>query len=257
MMRFVFVLILALALPALSAKAAMLQPHRASYGLSLDRADATSGIAGVEGGLVVEWARTCDGWRGHQRLAFTTMAAEGNRTPFDFKFTSWEAYDALRFRFTIENMIGGAVESRYEGEAQLDGEGGTGRAFFQIPERRQVDLPAGTMFPVKHMQLLLAVAEAGGSLRSDRVFDGSGFDALSEVTTQIGADRQPDDPARGQWPLSMAYFRYAQPFEALPDFEVEMDLNDTGVMSTVRLNYGEFVLRGSLIQVEVLPAPLC
>ncbi|WGF89718.1 EipB family protein [Marinivivus vitaminiproducens] len=257
MIRLLVLALLLAVLPSAAAEAAALQPHRASYSLSLDSADATSGIVGVEGGLVIEWARTCDGWTGHQRLAFTTTAADGNRTPFDFRFTSWESYDALRFRFTIENATGGVVDSRFEGEAQLDGDGAAGRAFFRVPEQRQVDLPAGTLFPVRHMQRLLAAAEQGDGMATDRVFDGSSFDALSDVTTLIGPDRQKEDPARGLWPMSMAYHRHATPYEALPDFEVEMELNDTGVMNAVRLNYSDFVLRGALIQVEVLPAPLC
>ena len=79
-----------------SAASAALESHRAAYRLTLDQAKGVNGLSGVDGGLVIEWKRACDGWLSHQRLGFIASTDAGARFSHDVRFSSWEATDGLQ-----------------------------------------------------------------------------------------------------------------------------------------------------------------
>ena len=107
-----------------------------------------------------------------------------------------------------------------------------------------------------------------------KVFDGSGPDALTLVTAVIGEARDGKDAAGGepqrQWPVSLAYFRLDDAaaegvvdrsardmLDAGPDFEISFTLGSGGVLQDVVLDYGDFAMRGVLEDIEVFTPPTC
>jgi hypothetical protein len=252
---------LAFLLPVQGAGAELLA-HRAAYSLTLADASATVGLVDVHGGLVMEWQAACDGWTSRQRLGFVAMTDEGPGFSYDVRFTSWESDDATRLRFTVRSYDDGSLFEEFRGEAALDRPGGPGIARFTAPRDHEVRLPAGTLFPTEHIRRLIASARSGESLVSHPVFDGSGPDALTQVTAVIGRPiqgvRGGQDPLAGdaRWPISMAYYSFAEASE-MPDFEITFQMAENGVVREVVLDYGDFALRAVLETVEPLPTPSC
>ena len=194
---------------------ATLEPHRAAYRLKLDKSHGMSGIAGVSGGLVIEWQRACDGWLSHQRLGFIAETDAGPEFTHDVRFSSWEATDGSKMRYTVRSFDGDRLREEYMGEANLDESSGGGTAVFTKPDRREVTLPPGTVFPARHFNQVLATANDGDTFISHEVFDGWGYDALTQVTSVIGNlrhyepsnDRElPSNADIEAWPVSMAYY---------------------------------------------------
>lgn len=239
--------------------AADLLPHRALYTLGLAGSDPTVGLAGVEGGLVMEWQPACDGWISRQRLGFIATTEDGFGFSYDVRFSSWESRDGTRLRFQVRSFDDGRLFEEFQGEALLEAPDGPGVARFEIPEGTEVDLPAGTLFPTKHMQRLVERARAGERFVSHAVFDGSGLEALSQVSAVIGAPRPAEAP-RGlpsegkspeRWPVSMAYFPITAT-DDVPEFELTFSLDEQGVLDGVVLDYGDFALRATLDRIEPL-----
>ena len=121
-------------------------------------------------------------------------------------------------------------------------------------------LPAGTIFPTEHVADLIAAAQAGEQILSRQVFDGSGEDALTKATAVIGAGKRSALPSGGgeelRWPVSIAYFAMDGD-DTLPQFEIAFDLSAGGVLSNVRLDYGEFTLKADLEKLETFARPDC
>lgn len=235
------------------AGAAGLAPHRAFYRLSLDDAGAVGGVTGVAGGLVVEWTRVCDGWRSRQRIDFTASTAEGPGFGFDVRSDNWESLDGRRLRYAVRTYAGGRLDGDFGGEATLGASGGEAR--FTTPHAIVVPLPPGTLFPTAHLARLLAAAAGGDPFLSRAVFDGSGFDALAEVSASIGTSGMPG--AGPPWPVALAYHKAARGDDPLPDFEIALRLAPDGVMRDLRLDYGDFVLKADLARVEATQATAC
>jgi hypothetical protein len=252
--------LLATGLLAGSGAAADLLPHRALYTLGLAGSDPAVGLAEVEGGLVMEWQPACDGWISRQRLGFVATTEEGYSFSYDVRFSSWESRDGTRLRFQVRSFDDGRLFEEFQGDALLEAPGGPGVARFAVPEGTELRLPAGTLFPTNHMQRLIERALAGERFVSHSVFDGSGLEALSQVTAVIGAPRPAEPPpglpregkAPERWPVSMAYHPITAT-DDLPEFELSFSLDEQGVLDAVVLDYGDFALRATLDRIEPLP----
>jgi hypothetical protein len=248
-----------------SAAHAALESHRAAYRLSLAGSHRMSGISHVNGGLVIEWQRACDGWLSHQRLGFIAATDSGGDFSHDVRFSSWEAMDGSKMRYTIRSFDGDALREEYMGDARIDSAENGGVANFTKPDEREVTLPPGTLFPADHFNQVLAEADNGSSFISHEVFDGWGYDALTQVTSVIGKQR-PYEPSSdkelpsatdaGAWPVSMAYYNNAQQSD-MPEFEAEFMLTEQGVLQELLLDYGDFRLKATLSEFELLNKPDC
>jgi len=241
---------------------AVLEPHRAAYRLSLAERQTTTPLIEVRGGLVIEWERVCDGWLSRQRLGFVATIESGGRFSHDVRFSAWEALDGSRLRYTVRSFEGDEVDEEYRGEAWVKGEAG-GVATFTAPEAREVDLPPGTVFPTDHLRRILAGAKADRRVITHEVFDGWGYDALTQITTVIGrpsevearADEDGDKTERA-WPISMAYYNIER-HQEVPEFEATFLLTEQGVLRDLALDYGDFRLDARLDQFELLARPDC
>jgi hypothetical protein len=243
---------------------AALQPHLAAYRLTLDsQAGSANALLDVRGGLVIEWQRECDGWVSRQRLGFVASTESGETISHDVRFSSWEAGDGSRLRYVVRSYENDELQEEYRGIAELGSHNG-GKADFSAPHEEAVALPPGTVFPTAHMQLVLQAAEAGRRFVSHEVFDGFGFEALTQVTSVIGAPRPleplpghaPDVGSKSAWPVSMAYYNVGGG-EAGPDFQASFLLDDKGVLYDVKLDYGDFRLAASLERLELFDGPDC
>lgn len=244
---------------AAGAPALELLSHRAAYRLSLAQTDAGFGLAQVRGGLVLEWRAACDGWLSQQRIGFVAEMDDGPGFTYDVRFSSWESLDRTQLRFNVRTYDGPEMQEEFRGLARLTAPGDPGTAHYQLPEAQDLPLPAGTVFPTAHVADIITAALAGERIVSRQVFDGSGEEALTRATAVIGTPRKTALPAGGEqesWPVSIAYFAAAGD-DVLPQFEIAFDLSAGGVLSDVRLDYGDFTLHAELEKLETFSAPDC
>src|SRR5262249_21322515 len=148
----------------------VLVPHRATYEMKLSVARPTSGIVRVNGTMVLESEEGCDGWETKQRIKLTLLRNDSVETVTDANFTSYESKHGLALRFSVRNAQNDEIEEELRGKADLEGQGGKGRASFTLPEARSLELPAGTLFPTTHLKLIIQHARDGDQSVSYKVF---------------------------------------------------------------------------------------
>lgn len=241
-----------------------LQPYRAVYELELERAARASGIIGLSGLLVLEWADACDGYKLRQRMAFRLARADQEDALSEIVVETLESKDGTVFRYDVRTALGGTTTDQYAGRASLDAVGAGGQAVFTKPEGLSVDLPPGTVFPTEHTRQLIERAIAGDGRVARTVFDGADGDKLYRAIAFLGKARPPSASAELQpllrdlvsWPLRIAFF----PLEGandVPDYEIGLRLFANGIGDDVELDYGEFTVDGELIRLEALPESGC
>lgn len=255
-------------LVAPAASAFDIAPHRALYRLDLAQTKSASGVIAASGAMLYEWGETCDGWTVQQRFRLRLDYAEQDNTDVSSTLVTWESKDGLRYRFNERRMRNGDLDEEIRGEARLDGKGKGGSAEFTRPEAATLTLPPGTIFPTAHTLQLIERAEAGDTLVSRKVFDGATVDNAGQITAVIGPKLKPGPATpdeklpksklldRPSWRMRLAFFP-ADSKQEQPDYELGMRLLDNGVSQDMTLDYGDYVIRARLDDIEALPRPHC
>jgi hypothetical protein len=59
-----------------------------------------------------------------------------------------------------------------------------------------------------------------------------------------------------RWPVTISYFDTAKK-DAAPDYVLSFDLYENGVLGSLKLDYGQFVLAAQLTKFELLTSEPC
>jgi hypothetical protein len=247
-----------------AAWAADVVPHRAVYGLSLKSASPGSTLTDVKGAMYIDWVNACEGWSSSQRLQMRFIDSSQPAVEIDSRFASWESHDGLSYRFSVESLKNGATDKALNGKASLSEPGKTGQAEFFGRRPLKFELPAGTLFPAKHMIDLIDRAVAGDKIFARTVFDGTSEDGPFEINAVIGPLRpakakDPILPASVNQPfrpMRLAFFNMGKE-EVAPFYELSVDLMDNGIARSFVLDYGDSAIGAELERIELLDKPKC
>jgi hypothetical protein len=249
------------------ASSADLVSHRATYELRLSPVKRAQGIVDVRGRMVSETIDACEGWETSQRIKLSFLRTDSEEFTTDSGFAAYESKDGLVLQFSVRNAQNGEIEEEVRGQATLEAIGGKGEARFTLPEVRTYNLPAGTLFPTAHLNVLIEAARAGDKLLGARVFDGARLDGAFQVNAVIG--RPPRSAAapmpRGDvallrnqpsWLIRLAFFPPGAK-ESQPEYEIGAEILANGIARSMTLDYGDFAIDARLLQLEALPRPKC
>jgi hypothetical protein len=245
-------------------------PHRALYSLTLDSTKkANGGVSAASGAMYYEWGEACDGWTVDQRFRLRVVYAEEGAVTINSSLLTWESKDGLRYKFNEKRLRNGNVEDDIHGEAHLDDKDKGGVAQFDKPDQTKLTLLPGVLFPTAHTLVLIERAQAKDTFLARKVFDGAAVENAGQITAVIGPQLKPDakpskpldNPLlqRPSWRVSLAFF----PADSnkgdteTPDYQLTMRLLDNGVSQDMTLDYGDYMLKARLDDIEALPKPSC
>ena len=140
------------------------------------------------------------------------------------------------------------------------------------PADTVLSLPADVVFPTELSMDLLERAREGTRILSRSVYEGMDVDRYFDVTAVIGVegrggpvDAELVEPSgvpvlplseTSSWPVRMSYFDPSVR-EGTPDYEVGFRLFDNGVAAGLMMDYGDFVMRGDLVDLTFFNADDC
>lgn len=252
-------------LVAAGAEASPLAPHRAVYDLALDNATERSGITGLTGRMVYEFrGSACEGYTVNFRFVTEIQAQDVTRLT-DQQTTTFESGDGKTFRFVTKSFVDQNPEKETQGTATLAD--GKLAVSLEKPEPGTVEL-GETQFPTKHLEELIAKAKAGETFYETSLFDGS-EDADKVMTTSVFVGKKiaveesdPEKKALGAlasdefWPVDIAYFDASEnQGEGLPEYRISFKLHENGMSRDLVMDYGEFSMKGTLVNLALFPAP--
>ncbi|MER2520251.1 MAG: cell envelope integrity EipB family protein [Bdellovibrionales bacterium] len=245
-------------------------PHRAIYNLSLASAKNGSNVKGVSGKMMFDWNDTCDGWtvQQHMQLHFN-LGENGESTVVSSEIT-WESKEGDKYNFNIRRITDGKETEKFRGKATLGPDGGT--VAYSVPEGKTDKLPAGSLFPSAHTRMLLQKAASGEKFFMRQVFDGSDEEGTNGVSAYISppiAEHQKTELPTSlknnrllqatEWPIRLAYFKETGETgeSGESDFEMNLNLLSNGVAKSIRIDYNDFSVQGTLAALEPLPKHDC
>ena len=267
MFRKMFVLaMLFTAASASGAQAASLVAHRAIYDLVLDPEHPGTQVDKARGRIAFQFTGTaCEGYTIQLRQVTSLDTGEGQETVSDLRNESWEDATSTNYRFKTENFVNEEKREDVSGTVARQKNNALSVRVTK-PKPANFTLPGKIYLPTQHTRAMLETAERGERLLSARLFDGSPDGRkIYETLTVIGPaelhnDKTPaPDPARAglkRYPVTTSYFEVGQA-DRLPAYTLSFDLYENGVSTALRLNYGNFALKGLLRSVELLPQKPC
>jgi hypothetical protein len=222
----------ALVLP-LSTRAANgdLMPHHAIYKLILDRSP-NGMVVSATGQMDYQLSDACEAWATAQRLDMNVTYNDGTTTHMVSDYVTWEQKDGSLLRFRMHQTSDQKVTADLAGDA-IRRPNGTGSINYTEPADKQVDLPAGTLFPMAQTVAFLEAAGKGQKFLTAPLFDGTGGNGAEDSFTVMGnfAPLKTTQPANPRLSASLLQvpsgrvtisFFDRQSTTEVPDYDVAM-----------------------------------
>jgi len=244
-----------------------LTPHRATYALSLDGSKAARQVDAARGEIVYEIrGSACSGYSVKLRQQTDLDTDGGGTLSSALDSATWEDGEAKTYRFRIQNRVNTELRDDADGVAERKGTSLMVKA--TKPEAESFELKGGVVLPSQHVVKILTAAAEGDTTLEAPVYDGSPdarkvYDTLAVIgrakTTSEGleeAAKVAGLDGRTRYPVTISYFEKGAD-ATTPDYIISFDLYDNGVSRALKLDYGDFALRGTLTSYETLPVEEC
>jgi hypothetical protein len=250
-----------------AAQSRALVAHRAVYDLSLGTASGNNAPASATGRIAFDFTGSaCEGWVMNFRQLTQLQPAEGEQRISDMRSSTFEDGEAKSFRFTTQTVIDGRAGDSIDGSARKSGDGALS-VNLSRPARAKLDLDHDVVFPTEQIERILDAAHAGKTTLEMKVYDGSDTgQKVYNTLTVIGhpAQNPPGDKAAQtdalknvkRWPVSVSYFD-TKKADGSPDYVLSFELYDNGISGALKLDYGDFTLKGELTRLDLLPQKPC
>jgi hypothetical protein len=246
-----------------------LAPHRAVYDLSLVRSSGPRGIENAKGRIAMDFGGdACDGYTLNYRQVTVLDGAETGSRTIDSRTATYESADGGSMTFKSESSVGGRSSDNVDGEARVTPTGDLAVTFKGKKDDR-FEAGGHPLFPTEHLKKLIEAGRAGKNTLSTKVYDGSdGGKKVYDTLAIIGRRIEPgagnvEQPARqgalanlARWPVAISYYN-AGSADQTPAYTIAFDLFENGVSRSLRLDYGDFALRGELKTLEVSAVADC
>jgi hypothetical protein len=255
---------------AQSAGPVILVPHRAVYNLSLLKGgDGARGVDSAEGRIAFDFGGdACEGYTLKYRQVTVLDSTESGSRTLDVRTATFEGGDGKTIRFKTDSHMEGVSRDNVDGDAELQADAISVR--LKGPRRETVSLPGRAVFPTEHMKRLIEAARLGQTTYSVKLYDGSDngkkvYDTFALIGRKIepGSGAGLEEPAlRGplstlaRWPMTISYFN-AGSGDQRPAYVISFELYENGISRALKLDYGDFALKGELHSLDILPATAC
>jgi hypothetical protein len=248
-----------------------LAPHRAVYDIALDRSAPGSGVVEMSGRMVYELTGSaCEGYTQNMRFVTRSAGPDGASRLSDLRTSSWEETGGKRLRFTSTQYQDDVLSDAAQGDAGRDGDGI--RIALDKPAPKEVKVGGRVYFPIEHSIALIEAARAGRPLFTADLFDGSEKGEKVYATSAVIGKRTPPGVARmpagvkngdtlealPSWPIAISYFEPgSDKKDTVPTYELGYRFYDNGVSTGLRIDYGEFAIRGEIKELVFLEPSKC
>jgi hypothetical protein len=242
-----------------------LAPHRAVYDLSLASSRGMRGIESATGRIVFELSgNACEGYALKFRQVTVLRSAESGERTSDLRTASFESGDGKSYRFRNDS-VSRAGSKTVDGSAERR-PGSSLSVKLNAPQRQSLSFGGEVVFPNAQMKDIIAAAREGRRLLQMKLFDGSDdgrkvYENLAVIGHEIapGGEGTLEEAARQEglanqrrWPVVLSYFAPGRA-DAAPSYTLSFDLYENGVSRALKLDYGDFALRGHLARLDLLP----
>lgn len=238
--------------------------HEATYSIEFE-AEEESEFADAKGQMTIEMVRYDGNWITKQTSSLEIAAPDdGKPIKTETFLSTLEDQDGLNYQFAAEAKADESIQENIQGRARLVREDGHGTVVYEAPEELKVDLPAPTVFPIKHLKMLLDASKHVKG-KSFQIVKATVFDGSSDVrdAVRVEAIVTPVDPATKEiridnpslmpkklWRAQMRIFTQDN-LSGEADYTITQVFSEQGVLFEVSVDYGDYKMVSTLTHLKI------
>lgn len=263
-------------------------PFSAKYKITLDNAaHFDEGIDKVNGTLEMTVKETDKDdvrvWTTEQKSTlYIYYKGKAVADKYQLTIASYESKDGQNYEFYVRSIVNDTQDEMiFKGEGKLP----TGRqGYIQLKqngleeESKIIPLPAGTLFPLKHLHMLIEEALKGNTtVGQKKVFDGSSdaqevveVDAYitpkSNYKMNVSADAKATDPAEVElakrlknakaWQIKINVFSLGSRDDSDPDYTYTQTVNSLGVPVSMKIMHSDPEFTVDIVMTDFSKTPI-
>ncbi len=261
-----FLMVFWLGAPAFAVDTRGFVSHRATYDLDLWDSGFDSTIQAVRGKSLYAVHRHCGGWERVEKFIIDYSFATGQNWRFSTQAEAWESHEGNRLSFVSREHSPENGTQNFEGYVNLFADD-AGEAVFIGDDDGRVVLPKNTHLPMQYLASLLEQARGNKRLYQSHLFIGGALDDSWYFVSALIGKRQTAPPEMDlgtlamphYWPFRLAYFTPDAPnlIDAEPQYEIELNIQDNGIIRSYIVDYGDFSVRGRMKDFVLLSEEDC
>ena len=120
------------------------------------------------------------------------------------------------------------------------------------------------MFPVTYTLAIIEAAQNGRKLLSKQLFVNSNPQDATKTASAVIGNKKPYKSnvqidgvtTTHYWPIDIAYFKSGTT-QSTPEYQIQMDLHDNGVVTKFLINYGDFSIHASISDGSLIETDDC
>ncbi|WP_157845958.1 EipB family protein [Kiloniella litopenaei] len=232
--------------------------HKAIYDLRLNSSH-QGAINSMGGQITYDLTSDCRGWLMANDLEMSVIYSTGQRMDMDLKINTWESLDGEKYRFTVKQDGNLSGQSGYIGKSSRSNDDNSVLAKITEPEKQSIVMQ-DVIYPTAFLKEIIQAAKNGETALNKVVFDGTAeLDAFQASAIVLpNEDKNIPSALRGKasWKVFLAFYEVGAK-NTLPIQEQKLTLFENGVVTSIDLDFGDFSVKGSLVDFEVHSAPQC
>jgi len=242
-----------------------LVPHRAVYDMKLGDTEEQSGVAALNGRMVYDFSgNACDGYSVNFRFVTEFQDTSGGSQITDLQTTSFEEPHAESYQFLSKTFVDQKLVEETRGTARAGS--GTKTVELKVPAEKSLEIGSDVLFPTEHLLAILKAAGKEVHFVAADIYDGAETGEKVYATTTVIGSKAVNDPGAdagkpaaslsgmNYWPVTVAYFDPSAENasgELLPVYQLAFRLYQNGISSHLELDYGDFIIHGSMASLEL------
>lgn len=228
---------------------AEITPHKAIYDITMQKRHQDVDIQNIEGHLNYSLRQTCEGWMSDYQSDTVFSTRQGQKNIVN-ALSFVEALDGSSFHYALYQKEDGRLVDDTRGNVINSDDAATIR-YRHGMQYEEADFDQKLYFPINHIETLLERAHAGEKMVSVPLFDGTADHDYQYVTAFL-------TPIHGQnaWHVDMAFYDRQNELPE-PLYEMQFDLNDSGILEMMQVSYPDFTLIQKIRDVKLLEKPHC
>ena len=243
------------------ATSSQLLSHKATYTLNVENIKDNSFLEGGQGQTFFEIVENCNGWNIKENYMIVYELPNKKIANSFSSYSTFENYLATKHSFELNEKSEFIGEKSYQGFVEKNKKTISGSIINNSIEK--INLEKDILFPIEHLLKLIKAAKSGEKIFTKKVFFGNeGEEFVKIVSAFIGQIRNSTSEDieylknKKIWPIKVAFYKEKSK-QVNPEYEINLEIDDFGVVHSYKVDYGNFEIKALLKKFELLPKRTC